>query len=40
MAKLIKIKKDISLDNKPCESISSVENDGLLYVAAVLGFVI
>jgi len=34
---LIKIKKDSSIVNKPNDPKSPVENDGLVYVAEILG---
>jgi len=34
---LIKIKKDNGVVNKPSDPKSPVENDGLIYVAEILG---
>jgi len=37
ISKLIKIKKDSCISNKPNNSKSPVENDGLVYVADIFG---
>lgn len=39
MAKLIKIKKDKSSGDKPNDPKSPVQNDGLIYVVEILGYV-
>lgn len=37
MAKLIKIRKDVSLMSKPNDPKSPIENDGLVYLVEILG---